>query len=251
MLRQEEPKQDRLKQEDLKQDGMRLDGLILAGGKSTRMGGTHKGSLLIEAETFTERLVKELKKDAGKVWLSYGGQVHERYEGCGIVRDIYPECGPIGGLHAGLAACTGDGVMAAACDMPFLKIELYRYLARRMEEEEQKTGESLDGVVPVLNCRAKLPEERMDIQQGVRSCLNCPADRSESVGKVNPLAAIYRKSAAALLEEQIRNKEYRIRSALQKLKILYLDLDEGSELGQMLRNINTISEYQMMYRERE
>lgn len=213
-----------------KQDGLRLDGLILAGGKSTRMGGRHKGSLLIEEETFTERLVKELKQDAGQIWLSYGEQIHECYEGCRIVRDVYTDCGPIGGLHAGLVSCGADGVMAAACDMPFLKIELYRYLRCKMEAEEQRTGGKFDGVVPVLKRQA---------------------DARESVRKVNPLAAIYRKSAVSVLEEQIKNKDYRIRSALQKLKILYLDLEEEHELGQMLRNINTIADYQIMHRERE
>lgn len=200
---------------------LRLEGLILAGGKSTRMGGRHKGSLLIEEETFTERLVKELRKEAGQIWLSYGEDVHETYEETQIVRDIYPDCGPMGGLHAGLVSCSADGVMVAACDMPFLKIELFQYLRYRMEEEELRTGEALDGVVPILE------------------------------GRVNPLAAIYKKSAAGVLEQQIKNNDYRIRSALQRLRILYLNLDAECELRPMLQNINTISEYQMMYREKE
>lgn len=193
---------------------MKMDGLILAGGKSSRMGGTHKGNLLLGTETFTGRMVNELRKEAEEVWISYGEMMHESYEGCRIVRDEYPGCGPIGGLQAGLRACTGEAVMAAACDMPFLKIELFRYLEKCLEEEEKKQGEALDGVVPVLE------------------------------GRINPLAAIYKKSAGDVLERQIQEEDYRIRGALRKMKILYVNLDGDKELGKMLQNINTLSEYQ-------
>ena len=41
---------------------MQADGLILAGGKSTRMGGRHKGDLFFQEQTFLERIIEELKK---------------------------------------------------------------------------------------------------------------------------------------------------------------------------------------------
>ena len=41
---------------------MQADGLILAGGKSSRMGGEHKGNLIYGGETFTQILVKELNR---------------------------------------------------------------------------------------------------------------------------------------------------------------------------------------------
>ena len=55
---------------------MRADGLILAGGKSTRMGGAHKGNLMCGNETFTMRLIREMQKEAQQVWISYGEKIH-------------------------------------------------------------------------------------------------------------------------------------------------------------------------------
>lgn len=196
---------------------MKMDGLILAGGKSSRMGGRHKGNLLMGEETFTGRMVKELAEEAQEIWISYGETLHETYEGCRIVTDEYPGCGPISGLHAGLHACTGEAVMTAACDMPFLKMEFFRYLERCLDEEEKKQGIDFDGVVPVLN------------------------------GRIHPLAAIYKKRAESIFKQQILEEDYRIRGALQKMQILYVDMDEEEELGKMLQNINTLSEYQMIY----
>lgn len=198
---------------------MNMDGLILAGGKSTRMGGHHKGALRLGEETFTERLAKELKKEAEQVWISYGETVHECCEGCRIVRDIHPGCGPIGGLHAGLWNCQSDGMIVAACDMPFLKAELFRYLEEEMERAEEAGGCLYDGAVPVLD------------------------------GKLHPLAAIYRKSALPVLENQIAEGDYRIMNMLPKMKIQYVDVREIKEFRKMLRNVNTLPEYERIAEE--
>ena len=52
-----------------------MDGLILAGGKSTRMGGKHKGFLQMEEETFMDRLTREMKRRADQLWISYGRDI--------------------------------------------------------------------------------------------------------------------------------------------------------------------------------
>lgn len=193
---------------------MKMDGLILAGGKSTRMGGKHKGSMKFGENTFTGRLVKEMQKETQQIWISYGEVTHEIYENCQIVRDVYPGCGPLGGLHAGIKVCQSDAVMAVACDMPFMKIEFFRYLKMYMEEEERKQEKSFDGIVPIYR------------------------------GKINPLAAIYRKRANRFVEQQLETKNYKILAALNRMDILYIHLDDKKELGEMLRNINTMSDYQ-------
>ena len=194
---------------------MQVEGLILAGGKSSRMGGCHKGSLTYNRESFTQILVKELRKETACVRLSYGQEVREDRGECTVIMDIYPGCGPIGGIHAGLKACGREWLLVAACDMPFLKIELFRYM---MDEFGQKeTGDTrYDGVVPVTD------------------------------GRIHPLAAIYRTSIADILEEQVKRENYRIRDALKRLNILYIDVTGKKMFEQMLRNINTIEEYERL-----
>ena len=193
-----------------------MDGLLLAGGKSSRMGGRHKGDLLYGNETFTTRMIHEFSKDADTIWISYGAKVHGTYENCRIVRDIYPDCGPIGGIHAGLTACESDEVMVAACDMPFLKIELFRYLYKQMEEAGKQEKVAYDGAVSVLD------------------------------GRIHPLSAIYRRTAALVMEQQILKGNYRIRAALDKMKILYVDVTGNARFAYMLQNVNTMEEYKML-----
>lgn len=193
-----------------------MDGLLLAGGKSSRMGGRHKGDLLYGNETFTTRMIHEFSKDADTIWISYGAKVYGMYENCRIVRDIYPDCGPIGGIHAGLTACESDEVMVAACDMPFLKIELFRYLYKQMEEAGKQEKVAYDGAVSVLD------------------------------GRIHPLSAIYRRTAALVMEQQILNGNYRIRAALDRMKILYVDVTGNARFAYMLQNVNTMEEYKML-----
>lgn len=185
-----------------------MDGLILAGGKSSRMG-VHKGLLTFEGETFVERLIKELKKEAGQVFLSYGEETYAVYEGCQLIFDEAKDCGPIGGLYTGLKACKSEELMVAACDMPFLKAELFSWLKEQLGE--------FDGVVPTAS------------------------------GKVHPLAAIYKKSALPILKEQIEGGKYCLREALKRLNIAYADVSERENFKRMLQNINTAAEYNRIH----
>ena len=113
-----------------------MEAFILAGGASSRMG-TDKSQLLIERQTFTERIAETLLQVADSVTL-VGGQAHESLR---TVTDVYPQWGALGGLHAALSACKHDWAIVAACDLPFVTAELFSFLAsRRMDH---------DAVVPV------------------------------------------------------------------------------------------------------
>lgn len=180
-----------------------LDALILAGGKSSRMGGKHKGDLKIGGETFTQHLINELSGKTDRVWISYGEEIHEKYENCEIVTDQYVACGPMGGLHAGLSAARSERIFVVACDMPFVKGELIEMLENHLTEEA-------DAVVPVVE------------------------------GRVHPLAAIYRKSILPIVTEYLENGNYRMYRLVENLKTAYVKIEEQAY---MMRNINTIDEY--------
>ncbi|HSE19874.1 MAG TPA: molybdenum cofactor guanylyltransferase [Pyrinomonadaceae bacterium] len=113
-----------------------MEAFILAGGASSRMG-TDKSQLLIERQTFTERIAETLSQVADAVML-VGGQASA---GLPTVADVYPQWGALGGLHAALSACKHDWAIIVACDLPFVTAELFSFLAgMRMDH---------DAVVPV------------------------------------------------------------------------------------------------------
>jgi molybdopterin-guanine dinucleotide biosynthesis protein A len=108
-----------------------MEAFILAGGASSRMR-TDKSQLLIERQTFTERIAETLLRVADSVTL-VGGQPHESLR---TVADVYPQWGALGGLHAALSACKHDWAIVVACDLPFVTAELFSFLARlRMDHE--------------------------------------------------------------------------------------------------------------------
>lgn len=189
---------------------MKADGLILAGGKSSRMGGQHKGNLQYAGMTFTGRLIEELSAGTVQLWLSYGQQLQGEYEGCRIIQDEYPDCGPMGGLQAGLKCCENGLLLVAACDMPLLKLELYQHLYSFLGEHA--------GVVPV------------------------------SEGRIHPLAALYKKELLPLFERYLQNGNYRLRAALEEADICYVDVSHCPAFCRMLQNINTEEEYASLLR---
>lgn len=50
-----------------------------------------------------------------------------------------------------------------------------------------------------------------------------------------------------ILKEQIEAGEYRLRKALDRLDILYVDISGNERLCRMLQNINTMEEYRCLY----
>lgn len=195
---------------------MKADGLILAGGNSRRMGGRRKENLVYQNQTFLERILEELRREADSVWISYGIEVRREYPGCGIVLDEYPECGPIGGLHAGLKKGRQEWMMTAACDMPFIKTELYRYLDENLQHEEKERKTVYYGAVPVTGNRA------------------------------HPLAALYRKSFGEVLKAQIHAGNYRLKEIVSREDILKVDVTGRPEFRRMLTNVNTEPEYKAL-----
>jgi molybdopterin-guanine dinucleotide biosynthesis protein A len=106
-----------------------LLGGIFVGGRASRMGGVAKGLLKAPSgETLVERW-RRLFTEIGATSVLVG--CHDAYADLDIecIADDPPHIGPIGGLVALLARAAGDRVIAVACDMPFVSLELLDKLA--------------------------------------------------------------------------------------------------------------------------
>ncbi|HEU4710206.1 MAG TPA: molybdenum cofactor guanylyltransferase [Pyrinomonadaceae bacterium] len=113
-----------------------VEAFILAGGASSRMG-TDKSQLLIENQTFVERITTTLLTITDSVRL-VGVRDNSQLP---TVPDIYPQWGALGGLHAAVSACRRDWAIVVACDLPFVTSDLFRRLA--------SLRENYDAVVPI------------------------------------------------------------------------------------------------------
>lgn len=94
---------------------------IMLGGQSTRMG-TDKALVTLGGKTLLERAIARWQGYGAALQLSVGGAERKALAPAGIaaVADIYPERGPIGGLHAGLHDASTEFVLLVAVDSPYL-----------------------------------------------------------------------------------------------------------------------------------
>ena len=182
---------------------MKIGAVILCGGKSRRMG-IEKSSLPIGEETFTERILKQLQ-NFDEVLLSINKTQQNLPQSYPHIMDQYPECGPMGGLHAALSACHSAALLAVACDLPLFRRELGELLCQSMEQ-------GMDAVISVS------PD-----------------------GRIHPLCAVYKKEVSAVLEQRLLGGQYRLMDALEQMNVRYVTVPES--LADCLRNINTPEEY--------
>ena len=86
-----------------------LSAVILSGGKSTRMG-LDKAWLMLDGQPLVERVARRILPLVREVIFSandagpFAELVARLPVRARVVGDIYPDAGPLGGLHAGLRA---------------------------------------------------------------------------------------------------------------------------------------------------
>ena len=184
--------------------------LLLAGGKSSRMG-TNKAELLYEGRTFVENLIEKAKcLGLQKIYLS-GYQ--NKLENIQVIYDIYPEIGPLGGLHAGLLAVQTPYCLVLPVDIPQIPVGLLEEL---LDTHEKQT----------LDCEMeKLP-------------LIVERD-----GFMEPLIGVYPASMLEFIEDRIK---------AQRLSVFRMLKEWGSRNfvadipAWQIANINTKEDYEML-----
>ncbi len=131
---------------------MDCTGLILTGGHSRRFG-TDKAKYPVAGKTMLDRVYLALSSVLCPMLISTrdAEQIYEipaRH-----VIDLYPEMGPLAGIHAGLVAAETPWVFVSAVDMPFINAELIQML---LEERSEKTiaviAQSDGRLQPLFGC---------------------------------------------------------------------------------------------------
>lgn len=185
---------------------MSVSAAVVAGGKSRRMGRDKAWLDLGDGRPIVRRVVDVLCAVADEVLLVAND---ERYRTLGVrvVPDRFPEGGALGGIATGVAAAAHDRVLVAACDMPFLRPEVFRLLVAR--------SEGWDAVVPRVG------------------------------GELEALHALYAKSCVAPMERALASGKMRVVSFFADVRLLALDEGELRAADPDLRsftNVNTPEE---------
>ncbi|HWG51398.1 MAG TPA: molybdenum cofactor guanylyltransferase [Candidatus Acidoferrales bacterium] len=109
-----------------------VTGFVLAGGKSMRMG-RDKAVLQLEGRTLLEHALDTLRQVCAEVMVLGSREFYADF-GAEVVQDIFPGCGPLAGIHAGLSRTRTDFNLIIAVDTPFLSADFLRFMAQRAIE---------------------------------------------------------------------------------------------------------------------
>lgn len=117
-----------------------FSGLVLAGGRSTRMG-RDKAFLRVGGERLLDRQLALLRAlGARELFVSGRRGINYRVPSARVVLDRESDCGPAGGILAGLRVCRSRFLFVLAVDLPEMSRAFASELVQRVAGER--------GVVP-------------------------------------------------------------------------------------------------------
>lgn len=109
----------------------KVSGIVLAGGLSRRLG-RDKAIESVGQNMLVERVVNKLSELVEETIVvvnnHYRASSLPLPTGCKTAVDIYRDKGSLGGIYTGLAASEANYGIIVACDMPFLNLELLKYM---------------------------------------------------------------------------------------------------------------------------
>ena len=121
--------------------------IILAGGKSSRMG-KKKGLLTYQGRRFIDIIIDKLLEVGINEILLSGYEYDDAH--CIYVEDVYPNKGPLAGIHAGLQKTSNEHVFVIPEDAPLVPVDYIRQLMDKHLEN--------DSPVTVASCGGRLQQ---------------------------------------------------------------------------------------------
>jgi len=157
----------------------RVVGVVLAGGRSSRMGGGDKCLLPLGGTALLARVIERLRPQAGDIVISANGdRARLASFGLPVIADsIADHAGPLAGVLAGLewAKANNPGashVVTVAGDTPFFPADLVRRFLTALAQDSSRihVARSEAGVHPVIGLWpvAFAGEIETSLRQGAR-----------------------------------------------------------------------------------
>ncbi len=188
-------------------NGAQVTGVLLAGGRASRMGGRDKAFAAVGGEPIAARTLRLFRSLFPHVVVATNRPERFRALGADTVADVFPDAGPLAGVHAAMRVARDPHVFVAACDMPGLEADVIRFLVARIG--------AADAIVP-----------RWD-------------------NDVEPLHAVYAVRILPVVEECLRAGRHAMRELLPLLRVDYVgeDLLRGIRgTARSMLNVNTPEE---------
>lgn len=184
-----------------------MTGIILAGGKNSRIAMT-KALIQLGEQTIIERTVQLFQKLFDEVIIVTNCLDDYAHLGTKLTSDLIPETGPLGGLYSGLMCSSSDYSFVVACDMPFIDPAIILHL------QNYTYSGKYDVIVPEFN------------------------------GFIEPLFAFYSKRCTPTILNQLKQKDFKIRSFYSRVKVKEVPCHHFNTIDKAFFNINTREDLQ-------
>ena len=193
-----------------------ITGFILAGGKSSRMG-TEKALLSVHGKTLIDHAIAQARSICQDVLIVGPKETFSPYGR--IVKDVYPDCGPLGGIHAALGRTQTELNFVVGVDTPFITKGFLAFLA-----DQARTSRML----------VTLPRAKDGLQ---------------------PLCAIYRSDFMPIADKALKEGRFKLDALFHPATTRVLDLSSPEIQAQgfdpaMFDNLNTREDYERVKREK-
>jgi len=199
--------------------------------------GADKAFLKFGNTTLLERAVGIAKLTADAVYIC---GPREKF-GPEAIEDIFPDCGPLGGIHAALKSSQSELNLVLAVDLPFVEADFLKYLLCKTEINPDSLSDNRE--TGVRSFTMPLRTENRELRTSALTAVVPRAARGWQ-----PLCALYRKAFAETAEKALREKRYKIDSLFDEVPVRPVEEVEILQAGFSLRifdNLNTPQDFNL------
>lgn len=189
-----------------------MNSIVLAKGKSSVRLNLDKAFIEIKGKKVIEIILEKMKAIFESIYIvSLKPEKFKIYqdEKIKVLKDEI-KCGPLGGIYIGLLNSDSFYNFVFAVDMPFINVGFVKYM--------MKIKKDYDILVPVYN------------------------------GKYQVLHAIYSKRVISVIQKTLNEREYKVGTILDKVKVKYIEEAEIEKFGNpqiLFFNLNTCKDYEI------
>jgi len=182
---------------------MKIGVIILSGGLSSRFG-KDKGLYKFQNKALIQYSIDVAKNFTDDIIIMSSNKEYEQF-GYPVFKDIYPDRGPMGGIHTGLKQSKHKINLVLSCDTPYVSNKLVKHLLDAYSDEDILIS--------------KTPE-----------------------GKYQTLIGIYHSRIFDTLEANISKNHLKIIVFIKQMNAKIIELPQKTEFESCFINFNHLSE---------
>lgn len=167
---------------------------ILAGGQSRRMG-RNKALIRYGGKTIIEYVLAAIPAPAEHIKVITNEKEPFAFLPVALIADVYPQLGPISGIHAGLRDSSFQFNFFIACDMPLISSEVITFILNRHQDED------------ILGLQSPRGPE--------------------------PLCTIYSRNCVPVVEDQIARGNYSLHNLFKRVPSVFIEPPDFARLFNM------------------